>query len=109
MKINNDPVYVRRRRVALAVLVIVVALCLGRLFGGDSAEAAKVTASPTAAASPSSAPAKVEQPAPEESPAAKGAPGAPSDTTMTRVQRITGELPPSRSSPHPRARSSRKT
>ncbi|EKA60537.1 hypothetical protein B277_12426 [Janibacter hoylei PVAS-1] len=67
MKINNDPVYVRRRRVALAVLVIVVivvALCLGRLFGGDSAEAAKVTASPTAAPSPSSAPAKVEQPAP---------------------------------------------
>ena len=97
MKINNDPVYVRRRRVALAVLVIVVivvALCLGRLFGGDSAEAAKVTASPTAAASPSSAPAKVEQPAPEESPAAKGAPGAPADTTMTRVQRITGELTP---------------
>lgn len=35
MKINNDPVYVRRRRIALAALIVVllvVVLCLGKLF-----------------------------------------------------------------------------
>ena len=38
MKINNDPVYVKRRRVALAVLIvvlIVLVVCIGRLVGGD--------------------------------------------------------------------------
>ncbi|WKV16128.1 YncE family protein [Janibacter limosus] len=96
MKINNDPVFVRRRRVAPAALVIVLlvlVLCIGKLIGGDgSASAAKAPASAPPTASP--APAKVEKPAPKESAAVTGKPAAPADSTMVRVQRLTGELTP---------------
>lgn len=96
MKINNDPVYVRRRRVALAVLLVillVLVLCIGKLFGGDgSAAAAKAPASapPAAAASP----ADVEKAAPKESAEVTGKAAASADSTMVRVQRLTGGLTP---------------
>lgn len=95
MKINSDPVYVRRRRVALGALVIIVlvlVLCIGKLIGGDeSASAAKAPA--PAAPAPVKVD-KVEKAAPKELAAAKGKPGASADTSMTRVQRLTGDLTP---------------
>ena len=99
MKINNDPVYVRRRRVALAALIVVllvIVLCLGKLFGGeDDASAASAPAAPApTSAKPTPEPAKVEQPAPKESKLPEGTAADPADSTMRRVQRITGELTP---------------
>lgn len=97
MKINHDPIYVRRRRVALGVLLVVVlvlVLCLGRLFGGGddaSAAHASATAAPAAAVETPT----VEQPAPKESPMPDaGAKGAPAETSLVRVQRLSGGLTP---------------
>lgn len=102
MKINNDPVYVRRRLVALAVAVIVLVLLIwlvSRLFGGDDSasaatEEASTQESPSAAvaATPKAEP---EEPAPSESPAAeRGEQAPPVESTMVQVQRITGGLTP---------------
>ncbi len=95
MKINNDPVYVRRRRIALAavvVILLVVVLCLGKLFGGDGEAAAET---PAASAPEPATPAKVESPAPKESHASRqGRKAGPAQSDLVRVQRITGELTP---------------
>lgn len=95
MKINTDPVYVRRRRVVLGVsivIVLVLVLCIGKLFGGD--EKASAAKAPAPAAPAPVKVDKVEEAAPEELPPAKGKTGASADTSMTRVQRLTGELTP---------------
>lgn len=97
MKINNDPVYVKRRRVALAVLIvvlIVLIVCIGRLVGGDETASA---GTPQQAASPAkrAAPAKVEKAAPAVKPAQKqGKEAAPADSSMVRIQRLTGAMTP---------------
>lgn len=95
MIIKDDPVYVRRRRVALAILVAVVIMLvwlLSKLFGGSDASADQP---PQAAPAALAAPAKVEQKAPTEDPvSAQGVPGKPADTAMVQVQRITGGLTP---------------
>ena len=97
MKINNDPVYVKRRRVALAVLIvvlIVLVVCIGRLVGGDETASA---GTPQQAAAPAkrAAPAKVEKAAPAVKPAQKqGKEAAPADSSMVRIQRLTGAMTP---------------
>ena len=97
MKINNDPVYVKRRRVALAVLIvvlIVLVVCIGRLVGGDETASA---GTPQQAAAPAkrAAPAKVEKAAPAVKPAQKqGKEAAPADSSMVRIQRLTGTMTP---------------
>lgn len=97
MKINNDPVYVKRRRVALAVLIvvlIVLIVCIGRLVGGDETASA---GTPQQAAAPAkrAAPAKVEKAAPAVKPAQKqGKEAAPADSSMVRIQRLTGAMTP---------------
>lgn len=96
MKIKKDPIYVRRRRITLAVLlviVLIIALCIGKLFFGDgSAEAS----APKASATPEpTAPAEVESPAPKDSPAVKqGKKADPAESDLVRVQRLTGGLTP---------------
>ena len=97
MKINNDPVYVKRRRVAMAVLIvvlIVLVVCIGRLVGGDETASA---GTPQQAAAPAkrAAPAKVEKAAPAVKPAQKqGKEAAPADSSMVRIQRLTGAMTP---------------
>ena len=97
MKINNDPVYVKRRRVAMAVLIvalIVLVVCIGRLVGGDETASA---GTPQQAAAPAkrAAPAKVEKAAPAAKPAQKqGKKAAPADSSMVRIQRLTGAMTP---------------
>lgn len=97
MKINNDPVYVKRRRVAMAVLIvvlIVLVVCIGRLVGGDETASA---GTPQQAAAPAkrAAPAKVEKAAPAVKPAQKqGKEAAPADSSMVRIQRLTGTMTP---------------
>ena len=97
MKINNDPVYVKRRRVAMAVLIvvlIVLIVCIGRLVGGDETASA---GTPQQAAAPAkrAAPAKVEKAAPAVKPAQKqGKEAAPADSSMVRIQRLTGAMTP---------------
>ena len=97
MKINNDPVYVKRRRVALAVLIvvlIVLVVCIGRLVGGDETASA---GTPQQAAAPAkrAAPAKVEKAAPAVKPEQKqGKEAAPADSSMVRIQRLTGAMTP---------------
>lgn len=100
MKIKKDPVYVRRRRLALAVLVVValiVAWFIARSFAGDDSAAASSAASATettVSAEPTT-PAQVESPAPEDSPAVDQGDGAdPAESELVRAQRLTGELTP---------------
>ena len=103
MKIKNDPVYVRRRRIALAIaiaLVVVLVICLVWLMGGgDDSASAKATPAATtssSASTPKPTEAKeVESPAPTESPAKKqGEKADPADSDPVRVQRISGDLTP---------------
>ena len=94
MKINNDPVYVKRRRVAMAVLIVVLIVLIGRLVGGDETASA---GTPQQAAAPAkrAAPAKVEKAAPAVKPAQKqGKEAAPADSSMVRIQRLTGAMTP---------------
>ena len=97
MKINNDPVYVKRRRVAMAVLIvalIVLVVCIGRLVGGDETASAG-TPQQVAAPAKRAAPAKVEKAAPAVKPAQKqGKEAAPADSSMVRIQRLTGAMTP---------------
>ena len=99
MKINTDPIYVRRRRVAVAILVVVIlviVLCLGKLFGGGDKAAAESGAQSLASTTEeTAAPKEVESPAPSESAAKKqGKKADPADSDLVRIQRITGELTP---------------
>ncbi|MFX4286484.1 beta-propeller fold lactonase family protein [Janibacter sp. G349] len=101
MKINNDPVYVQRRRIATVVAIvvlIVLVVCLAKLFGGEDEAAADPKAAPAAtSAAPAkrAEPAKVEKAAPKVRPAKKqGAEAAPADSSMVRIQRISGPMTP---------------
>lgn len=104
MKIKNDPVYVRRRRAVIAVLVVatlILALVIGKLVSDDdSAEASPTNASASTSASATgepepTTPAEVESPAPEDSPAAEqGGKADPAESDLVRVQRLTGEMTP---------------
>ena len=96
MMVRSEAVYVRRRRVALLVVVAFLALSVlgvSRLVGflsGGTAEAAgpAPTATKPAAATPGI---PVPKPSPVE---AQGAPGPSSRTAMVRVLRLTGDLTP---------------
>lgn len=100
MKINPDPVFVRRRRIAMAVavvLLVVLVVCLARLIsGGDDQAAAEPASTETTSAKPEpTTPTEVESPAPKESPAKqRGKKADPADSTPVQVQRLTGELTP---------------
>ncbi|XVX19430.1 beta-propeller fold lactonase family protein [Actinomycetota bacterium] len=86
MTVKNDPVYVRRRLVALASLVLLVALVttgMSALFGGP-AKAPKTTA--TVAAQPT---ATGPVPSPTVS---QGEPGPSAQTELVQVHRLTGDL-----------------
>lgn len=106
MSINTDPIYVRRRRLALAVAVIailVVVLGVSRCSDGDAegssgangteGSSSSSTAKTTSESSPKpTQPTKVETPAPKESPAQKqGKKADPAESTPVRVQRITAD------------------
>lgn len=108
MKIQSDPVYVRRRRVAAtasgAVALLVMVLGLAQCSSAESDEASGATStsqdgssSETSSSSSSPTPKKtpVESPAPKESPAKKqGKKADPADSDPIRIQRITGDLTP---------------
>lgn len=95
MVIKDDPVFVRRRRVALALLVALVAtfgVGAARLLGGSSAQASVAGglrgAAPTAQVTVSPRP-----PAPKPSPTVdQGAPGPSAETSLVRTLRLTGDL-----------------
>ncbi|SDP34931.1 40-residue YVTN family beta-propeller repeat-containing protein [Pedococcus dokdonensis] len=96
MVVRNEAVYVRRRRVALLVVVAFVALSVlgvSRLVGvlsGGSAEAAAPRPTPVkAAVSRPGIP--VPKPSPVEP---QGDPGPSAKTAMVRVLRLTGGLTP---------------
>ncbi|OAB88833.1 hypothetical protein AWH69_03395 [Janibacter melonis] len=97
MYVDDDPVYKRRRLVALAVVIaVLLGLCaLGRvLLGGDEAKPA-AAAAPVAAAAPAKKATTVEQAAPPLRPQEEqGEPAGTADTELVRVQRITGGLTP---------------
>jgi YVTN family beta-propeller protein len=97
MKVRNEAVYVRRRRVALLVVVAFVALSVlgvSRLVGFLSDGSAEAAA-PRPAASVQPAPVKPTIPVPVPSPVeAQGPPGPSSRTAMVRVLRLTGDLTP---------------
>jgi YVTN family beta-propeller protein len=97
MVVRSEAVYVRRRRVALLVVVAFLALSVlgvSRLVGflsSGTAEAAAPT--PTHATKPAAA--KPGIPVPRPSPVeAQGAPGPSARTAMVRVLRLTGDLTP---------------
>ena len=100
MIIKQDPIYRRRRRVALALLVAVVLLLTWgfvKLTGGSAS--ASETGAAAAGARAQTAPAPVRTPAgrtaPTPSPAApQGEPGPPERTALVRTARLTGELAP---------------
>ena len=112
MVVKRDRMYVRRRRAALAVLVSLVAatgIGANHLLGTDRAQASDTPVTRTGTApgtapgtpSPSTAPvtpspsATPVTPAPTPSPAApQGAPGPSAETSLVRIQRITGEITP---------------
>lgn len=121
---KNDPVYVRRRAIALGaalvVTLLVAVLCVARLWGGgsDSSGSDSPSGSATSAASSSTSdsddkktddkdkedeededeptqPSKVESSAPSESPAKKqGKKAKPADSTPVQVQRLSGDMSP---------------
>jgi YVTN family beta-propeller protein len=95
--VRREPKYVRRRRIALLVVLAFLALTVlgvsrlvGALAGGDAAAA---PAPPTATARPTPTTAAI--PVPARSPSeAQGAPGPSAETALVRVQRLTGDLAP---------------
>jgi YVTN family beta-propeller protein len=97
--VRREPKYVRRRRIALLVVVAFLALMVlgvsrlvGFLAGGDAEAAPRVAAPAVAAPTETAAP---TIPAPKPSPAeAQGEPGPSAETAMVRVLRLTGELAP---------------
>ena len=101
MKINNDPLYVRRRRVAttlvLTLVVLVTLLWVWVFRGGSDAttEAASAQGATESAGSEATEPVEVESPAPELSPAEEqGEEADPANSSLVQVQRITGDLSP---------------
>ncbi|NYF98168.1 beta-propeller fold lactonase family protein [Janibacter cremeus] len=98
MKIKNDPIYVRRRRIVLAVVVaiaVVLVLLVGSLVVGTEGEPSAEAASSTSTAAEPTQPTEVESPAPEDSPATpQGESAAAAETDLVRVQRLTGEMAP---------------
>lgn len=96
MKIKKDPVYVRRRRVVLAVVLVaalIAAVCIGKLVAGDGS--AEASAPRTSTTPEPTAPVEVESPAPQDSPATEqGEEADPAESDLVRVQRLTGELTP---------------
>lgn len=97
MVVRREAVYVRRRRVALLVVVAFLALSVlgvSRLVGflsGGTAEAA--APAPTATRQPAAP--KPTIPVPTPSPVEpQGAPGPSARTAMVRVLRLTGDLAP---------------
>jgi YVTN family beta-propeller protein len=98
--VRREPRYVRRRRIALfvvlaflALMVLGVSRLVGALAGGDAAAAPVARPAATTPAEPTrSAPAI---PAPTPSPAEQqGAPGPSAQTAMVRVLRLTGDIAP---------------
>lgn len=93
MIVKSDPVFVRRRRVAIAtalfVLLVVVLLVTRMVTGGGGSAAA----GPVAISATPQPIAEVEAP-PVEPAEAQGGEGAPADTTLVQIQRITGGLTP---------------
>lgn len=121
VNMNNDPVYVRRRGIALGaaavVVLLVAALLVAQLWGGGDDDSSGSSGSATSAASSSSdsdkdkkdkdakgdeddkdeptQPSKVESSAPEESPAKKqGKKAKPADSDPVQVQRLSGDMSP---------------
>ncbi|WP_338749603.1 YncE family protein [Janibacter alittae] len=98
MKIKNDPVYVRRRRIVLTVAVaiaVVLVLLVGSLVVANEGEPPAEAASSTGTAAEPTQPTEVETPAPEDSPATSQGKSADSaETDLVRVQRLTGEMAP---------------
>ena len=105
MKINNDPLYVRRRRVATTLvltLVVLVTLLWVWVFRGGSDATTEATSAQGATASATESggseatePVEVESPAPELSPAEEqGEEADPANSSLVQVQRITGDLSP---------------
>lgn len=94
MYVNTDPLYVRRRRVALGLAVVLVLVLVGLVqltFGGGD-EAAE--AAPAAVHVPAQDDA-VEVAAPAVQPAAEqGEEVGTADSELVRIQRITGGLTP---------------
>ncbi|GAA2170051.1 YncE family protein [Pedococcus bigeumensis] len=96
MMVRKEAVYVRRRRVALLVVVAFLGLSvLGvvRLVGFLSGGTAEATAAKPAATRPAAAEPAIPVPTlhPVE---AQGAPGPSAKTAMVRVLRLTGDLTP---------------
>lgn len=120
MSTKNDPVYVRRRAIALGaalvVTLLVAVLCVARLWGGgDDSSGSESSGSATSASDSTSdsddqkkddksedkdedkptQPSKVESSAPTESPAKKqGKKAKPADSTPVQVQRLSGDMSP---------------
>jgi YVTN family beta-propeller protein len=97
MMVRNEAVYVRRRRVALLVVVAFLALSVlgvSRLVGFLSGGAAEAAA-PTPKATVKPVAPKPTLPVPKPSPVEpQGAPGPSARTAMVRVLRLTGDLTP---------------
>lgn len=95
MMVRKEAVYVRRRRVALLVVVAFVALSVlgvSRLVGFLSGGTAEAAAPRPAASTPAPEPTiRVPTPHPVE---AQGAPGPPAKTAMVRILRLSGDLTP---------------
>jgi YVTN family beta-propeller protein len=97
--VRREPKYVRRRRIALLVvlaflvlMVLGVSRLVGALGGGDAAAA---PARPSATATVRPTPTAPAIPVPTRSPAEpQGAPGPSAETALVKVQRLTGDLAP---------------
>ena len=100
MIVRREPKYVRRRRIALlvvlaflALMVLGVSRLVGALAGGDAAAAPALRPAVTATAAPT--PSAPTIPVPTRSPAEpQGAPGPSAETALVKVQRLTGDLAP---------------
>jgi YVTN family beta-propeller protein len=97
--IRREPKYVRRRRMALLVVVAFLALTVlgvtrlvGALTGGEAVAAPAPRATPRSTPAPQPTP---TLPVPVPSPAEpQGAPGPSAETALVRVLRLTGDLAP---------------
>ncbi len=93
MTVKRDPVFVRRRRVALVGLLCLLGATgfgASHLLGGEPAQASAAAAAP--APTPTRTPLT---PAPTPSPAAKqGAPAPSGRSALVRIERLTGQLTP---------------
>jgi YVTN family beta-propeller protein len=98
--VRNEAVYVRRRRVAvlvvvgfLALMALVVTRLVGFVSGGPADAATGAPAAPVKAAAP--APAHTSVPVPTRSAAEpQGPPGPSAETALVRVLRLSGGLTP---------------